>query len=84
MINETPNVTITKVTKSSRTHIFRVEKYRPIKLKDIVGNEDAVSRLETIARDGNLPNVILTVRFFAVYLLLEINAMHMKGFTWYW
>lgn len=41
--------------------IFRVEKYRPVYLKDIVGNEDAVSRLETIARDGNLPNVILTV-----------------------
>lgn len=39
----------------------RVEKYRPEYLKDIVGNEDAVSRLETIARDGNLPNVILTV-----------------------
>ncbi|CAO0793411.1 unnamed protein product [Mucor circinelloides] len=37
-----------------------VEKYRPVYLKDIVGNEDAVSRLETIARDGNLPNVILT------------------------
>lgn len=41
--------------------MFRVEKYRPVYLKDIVGNEDAVSRLETIARDGNLPNVILTV-----------------------
>lgn len=40
---------------------FRVEKYRPIRLQDIVGNEDAVSRLETIAKDGNLPNVILTV-----------------------
>lgn len=37
-----------------------VEKYRPVQLKDIVGNEDAVSRLETISKDGNLPNVILT------------------------
>ncbi|KAG1438355.1 hypothetical protein G6F56_012676 [Rhizopus delemar] len=37
-----------------------VEKYRPQYLKDIVGNEDAVSRLMTIARDGNMPNLILT------------------------
>ncbi|KAI9477712.1 MAG: P-loop containing nucleoside triphosphate hydrolase protein [Benjaminiella poitrasii] len=37
-----------------------VEKYRPVSLKDIVGNEDTVSRLQTIAKDGNLPNVILT------------------------
>ncbi|KAI7850305.1 P-loop containing nucleoside triphosphate hydrolase protein [Circinella umbellata] len=36
-----------------------VEKYRPILLKDIVGNEDTVSRLSVVARDGNMPNVIL-------------------------
>lgn len=48
------------------TFINRVEKYRPVYLKDIVGNEDAVSRLETIARDGNLPNVILTVSLWVV------------------
>lgn len=38
-----------------------VEKYRPIKLDDIVGNEDTISRLKVIAKDGNLPNVIITV-----------------------
>ncbi|KAI9277583.1 P-loop containing nucleoside triphosphate hydrolase protein [Sporodiniella umbellata] len=37
-----------------------VEKYRPYYLKDIVGNEDAVSRLMTIGKDGNMPNLILT------------------------
>lgn len=37
-----------------------VEKYRPMKMQDVVGNEEAVSRLRVIARDGNLPNVILT------------------------
>lgn len=35
-----------------------VEKYRPHKIKDIVGNQDAVSRLQVIAQDGNMPNLI--------------------------
>eukprot|EP00906_Rhabdomonas_costata_P036261 RCo050911 len=37
-----------------------VEKYRPVRMQDVVGNEEAVSRLRVIARDGNLPNVILS------------------------
>lgn len=41
-----------------------VEKYRPSKVADIVGNEDAVSRLQVIARDGNMPNIILSVSLF--------------------
>ncbi|CDH52457.1 activator 1 37 kda subunit [Lichtheimia corymbifera JMRC:FSU:9682] len=36
-----------------------LEKYRPILLKDIVGNQDTVLRLQVIARDGNMPNLIL-------------------------
>jgi len=36
-----------------------VEKYRPKRLRDIVGNEETVSRLEAIARDGNMPNLLL-------------------------
>lgn len=39
-----------------------VEKYRPQRVCDIVGNEEAVSRLCVIARDGNMPNLILAVR----------------------
>lgn len=38
-----------------------VEKYRPSRVADVVGNSDAVSRLEVIARDGNMPNLILSV-----------------------
>lgn len=37
-----------------------VEKYRPIELDDIVGNEEAVMRLRVIAEEGNMPNLILS------------------------
>ncbi|CAI0414262.1 unnamed protein product [Linum tenue] len=40
-----------------------VEKYRPSKVADIVGNEDAISRLQVIATQGNLPNLILSFWF---------------------
>jgi len=36
-----------------------LEKYRPRVLKDIVGNEDTVARLQVIAQNGNVPNLIL-------------------------
>ena len=36
-----------------------IEKYRPREMVDVVGNEDTVSRLRIIARDGNMPNVII-------------------------
>ena len=37
-----------------------LEKYRPQQIKDIVGNEEAVSRLEVLAVQGNMPNLILS------------------------
>eukprot|EP01134_Creolimax_fragrantissima_P002348 CFRG2348T1 len=37
-----------------------VEKHRPLVLRDVVGNEETVSRLQVIAQAGNVPNVILS------------------------
>ena len=37
-----------------------VEKYRPTQLTEIVGNQEAVQRLQIIGTDGNMPNLILS------------------------
>lgn len=37
-----------------------VEKYRPRMLDDVLGNEDTIIRLRAIAKDGNMPNLILS------------------------
>ncbi|KAL9084673.1 MAG: hypothetical protein Q9159_005103 [Coniocarpon cinnabarinum] len=37
-----------------------VEKYRPITLDDVTGNTDTLARLKIIARDGNLPHIIIS------------------------
>lgn len=40
----------------------RVEKYRPKVLDDIVGNEETIERLKVIAKEGNCPHIIISVR----------------------
>lgn len=37
-----------------------VEKYRPHLLKDIVGNQETIARLQQIAQDGNMPHLIIS------------------------
>ncbi|CAK9437657.1 uncharacterized protein LODBEIA_P20350 [Lodderomyces beijingensis] len=37
-----------------------VEKYRPRVLDDIVGNQETIERLKIIAKDGNLPHMIIS------------------------
>jgi replication-associated recombination protein RarA len=39
---------------------FRVEKYRPVFLDDVVGNTETIERLKIIAREGNMPHVIIS------------------------
>ncbi len=45
-----------------RLAIVQLEKYRPTLLRDVEGNTEAVSRLQVIADEGNMPNLILAVR----------------------
>ncbi len=35
-------------------------------LADVIGNEEAVKRLEIIAEEGNMPNLILSVRMLSL------------------
>ncbi|GAO50338.1 P-loop containing nucleoside triphosphate hydrolase protein [Saitoella complicata NRRL Y-17804] len=37
-----------------------VEKYRPQTLDDVVGNEETIERLKVIAKDGNMPHIIIS------------------------
>ncbi|BFZ54080.1 replication factor C subunit 4 [Savitreella phatthalungensis] len=37
-----------------------VEKYRPHTLDDVVGNEDTIERLQVIAKEGNMPHIIIS------------------------
>ncbi|KAI3529755.1 replication factor C [Colletotrichum abscissum] len=37
-----------------------VEKYRPVFLDDVVGNTETIDRLKIIAKEGNMPHVIIS------------------------
>ena len=54
------SIFITQFVDSQITHDCRVEKYRPVFLDDIVGNSETVERLKIIAKDGNMPHVIIS------------------------
>jgi hypothetical protein len=66
-----------------------VEKYRPSKISDIVGNDETVTRLRVIAKNGNMPNIIITVSFqsshscSSVYWLIFLELIDV-GTSWNW
>lgn len=45
-----------------------MEKYRPLLLDDITGNQETIDRLKVIARDGNCPHIIISVRLRCFWL----------------
>jgi len=40
----------------------RVEKYRPRRLVDVVGNTATIERLQAIEANGNCPHLLVSVR----------------------
>jgi len=54
------NIQKTNSSKGGNYQVPWVEKYRPQSLNDVVGNADAVVRLRSIAKSGNMPNLILS------------------------
>jgi ATP-dependent Clp protease ATP-binding subunit ClpA len=59
---KTKNKSDASTTSSTATNFYAipwVEKFRPRTLDDVLGNVETVIRLRAIAKDGNLPNLIL-------------------------
>ncbi|CAD6647804.1 BAG_1a_G0047500.mRNA.1.CDS.1 [Saccharomyces cerevisiae] len=48
------------MSKSLSLQLPWVEKYRPQVLSDIVGNKETIDRLQQIAKDGNMPHMIIS------------------------
>jgi hypothetical protein len=61
-----------------------VEKYRPAVLDDVVGNEETVERLKVIARNGNCPHIIISVRIIGGVWAWQTQQSVNDGYTYQW
>jgi hypothetical protein len=59
----------------------QVEKFRPTKVKEIVGNTEAVERLQIISEEGNLPNIILAVTLYSTFSPAEAFSPALRQST---
>lgn len=49
-----------QTSKSESSNVPFIEKYRPRVLNDVIGNQETISRLNVIAKEGNMPNIIIS------------------------
>lgn len=69
---------------SQNGYFPRIEKFRPQRFDEIVGNEETVSRLGVFATNGNAPNIIISVyivqpkrtsiRFIYIFNRIEVET----------
>jgi hypothetical protein len=57
----------------------QLEKYRPTNIKDVVGNVEAIARLQVIAEEGNMPNLILAVSLSTLLICTFTLALQRTG-----
>lgn len=55
--------------------IFFPLQYRPVFLDDIVGNEETINRLKVIAQEGNMPNIIISVRLLSACIVVYFSRI---------
>lgn len=58
-VDDDISITTSRTVSEKKDHAPWVEKYRPTVFSEIVGNEEAVQRLDVFAKDGNMPNIII-------------------------
>jgi predicted ATPase with chaperone activity len=74
--------TTTSTTSTANSYAIPwVEKFRPRTLDDVLGNVETVIRLRAIAKDGNLPNLILcgppgTGTYISIVVVKHVIAIY--------